>query len=260
VRIKNIIIALALPLFLQASAFAGNFNEYFFDLKMQGYSFDNDGLSEAIIKKNQEAIDLFRKAGIDFTQTDKEGYTALERAKMTKDVETLAFVKDVVSFSKRKKLFLTANTKPDTPKAAENTDDLFSLVKSNNIEELKKKAKNDKDLNTLSPEGLTPLHYAVFDDNYEVVKILLEAGANANIKTSDGLTALDIAVLNIQKETAKIILDFNGGMSSPLAEELEEFGCKSFYNNDYDVYNADYEDIFKAMTQIKETLDNEMKE
>lgn len=227
---------------------------------MQGYSVDNDGLSEAIIKKNQEAIDLFRKAGIDFTQTDKEGYTALERAKMTKDAETLAFVKDVISFSKRKKLFLAANTKPEAPENIANSDDLFSLVKTNNAEELKKKVTDNKDLNTLSAEGLNPLHYAVFNDNVQIVKILLEAGADVNKKTSDGLTSLDIAVLNMQKETAKIILDFHGGMSSYLAKELEEFGCNSSYNSDYDVYTADYENIFNAMTIVKEELDNEVKD
>lgn len=260
VRVKNFILPLIISLLFQTAAFAGNFNEYFFDLKMQGYSFDNDGLSEAIIKKNQEAIELFRKAGIDFTQTDKEGYTALERAKMTKDVETLAFVNDVLMHTKRKKLFLAANTKPEAQENITNPYDLFSLVKANNAEELKKTAAENKDLNNLSAEGLTPLHYAVFNDNTQIVKILLEAGADVNKKTSDGLTPLDIAVLNMQKETAKIILDFNGGMSYSLAEELEGFGCKSFYNNDYDVYNAGFEDIFNAMSIAKEELDNEVKD
>ena len=250
---------MAVSLLIQTSAFADNYNEYFFDLKMKGYSFDNDGLSEAIIKKNQEAIDLFRKAGMDFTQTDTEGYTALERAKMTKDTQTLAFVNEVINCSKRKKLFLSANTKPETLKNINDSDDLFSAVKKNDIEEVKKKLQSDRNLNSLSEEGLTPLHYAVFNDNPQIVKILLEAGAEVNKKTSDGLTPLDIAVLNFEKETAKILLNFYGGMSYSLAEELEELGCKSFHDNEYDVYIAGYDDIFNAMTLAKEKMDNENK-
>ena len=96
-------------------------------------------------------------------------------------------------------------------------------------------------------------------DNQEIIKILIEAGADVNKKTSDGLTPLDIAVLNLQKDTAKIILDSNGGMSSSLAEELEEFGCQSFYDNDYDVYDANFEDIFNAMNLVKEKLEEENK-
>jgi len=248
-----------MPVIIQIPSFGGSFNEYFYDLKLKGYSFDNDGLSEAIIKKNQEAIKLFKKAGIDFTLPDKEGFTALERAKMTKDTETLSFVNDVITNSKRKKLLISAVTKPDMTRPADNSEVLFSAVKSNNTEETQKAVLNNENLNTMSKEGLTPLHYAVFNDNPKIVKILLEAGAEVNKKTSDGLTALDIAVLNMQKETAKIILDFQGGISSQLAEELEEFGCKSFYNNDYNVYEAGYEDIFNAMTLAKEVLEKENK-
>ena len=257
---KKIILPLIIPLLFQTAAFAGSYNEYFFDLKMKGYSFDSDGLSEAIIKKNQEAIDLFRKAGMDFTRTDTEGFTALERAKMTKDTQTLAFVSEVITTSRRKKLFLAANTKPDTSVKDINSDDLFSAVKKNNAEEVKKKLETSKNLNTLSEEGLTPLHYAVFNDNPQIVKMLLEAGAEVNKKSSDGLTPLDIAVLNMQKETAKILLNFYGGMSYSLAEELEELGCKSFHDTEYDVYIAGYDDIFNAMTVAKEKMDNENKD
>lgn len=229
---------------------------------MRGYSINNDGLSEAIIKKNQEAIELFVKAGIDFNQTDKEGYTALERAKMTKDNATLAFVNNVVSNSNKKKLLIAVNIKNNQLKQEiiQNSENLFLLVKTNNVEGVKKIAENNKDLNNLSEEGLTPLHYAVFNDNLEIANILIQSGAEVNKKTTDGLTPLDIAVLNIQKEIAKIIIEAGGGMSDTLADELEEFGCKSFYDNDYDVYEASFDDIFNAMIIVKERLDKENKD
>ena len=244
--------------FTPTAAFAQNYNEYFFDLKMKGYSIDNDGLSEAIIKKNQEAIELFRKAGIDFTQTDKEGYTPLERAKMTKDTETLAFVSNVIKHSDRSKILLSVNLKKQNMKNT-TSGDLFSFTQANDVENVKKYAHKDKNLNEMSEEGLTPLHYAVFNDNKEIIQILIDAGADVNKKTSDGLTPLDIAVLNLQKDAAKIILNSKGGMSASLAEELEEFGCQSFYDKDHDVYDAPYEDIFNAMTLAKEKMEEENK-
>jgi ankyrin repeat protein len=44
------------------------------------------------------------------------------------------------------------------------------------------------DLNELDTLGHTPLHWAVFRGDIELVKILLEAGAEPNVFSSDGVT------------------------------------------------------------------------
>lgn len=246
------VILLSFPLV----SYSENIDEYLFDLKMKGYSYNNDGLSEAIIKKNHEDIELFLKAGIDFHSADKEGYTAVQRAEMTKDEETLAFVNDIVKLSDRQKSFLAVNTKNEQLKndIVENSDNLILFVKTNNIEGVKNSAENNKNLNEFSEEGLAPLHYAVFNNNYEIVKTLLYAGANVNLKSSDGLTPLDIAVLNNQKDIAKIIIECGGGMSSVIAEELNDMGCKIFYDEDNDIYRATYAEACCSMNLIKERL------
>ena len=223
---------------------------------MKGYSFNNDGLSEAIIKKNQEDIKLFLKAGIDFSLADNEGYTAVQRAEMTKDNETLAFVSDLVRFSDRKKTFLAVNSKNEQLKndIMTNSDNLILFVKTNNVEGVKKSVENKKNLNEISEEGLAPIHYAVFNENFEIVKILLYAGAEVNIKSSDGLTPLDIAVLNNQQDIAKILIECGGGISPIIAEELNDLGCKIFYDEEHNIYRASYAEACCSMNLIKERL------
>lgn len=64
-----------------------NFEEYKCDLMMKGYEFTNDGLSEAIIKNDTEAVELFVKADININLPDNEGYSALDRAIKENDKE-----------------------------------------------------------------------------------------------------------------------------------------------------------------------------
>lgn len=233
-------------------------DEYLLDLKMKGYSFSNDGLSEAIIKKNTEDIELFLKAGIDFNSVDKEGYTAIQRAEMTKDNDTLAFVSDLVRFSDRKKTFLALSTKNEQLKndIVKNSDSLILYAKTNNIAGVKKSAENNKNPDEMSDEGLAPIHYAVFNDNSEILKILIDNGANVNIQSSEGLTPLDIAVLNMQEDIVKILAEKGGAMSGAVAEELIDLGCKTSYDENINLYKADYEDIYRAMMLLRVRLEN----
>eukprot|EP00547_Thalassionema_nitzschioides_P000456 CAMPEP_0194204396 /NCGR_PEP_ID=MMETSP0156-20130528/3925_1 /TAXON_ID=33649 /ORGANISM="Thalassionema nitzschioides, Strain L26-B" /LENGTH=1546 /DNA_ID=CAMNT_0038930393 /DNA_START=214 /DNA_END=4855 /DNA_ORIENTATION=+ len=53
---------------------------------------------------------------------------------------------------------------------------------------------NDKLANEYSPLGLAPLHLAVSNGNYRIVKILLDHGAVANCQDMDGNTPLHIAI------------------------------------------------------------------
>ena len=75
------------------------------------------------------------------------------------------------------------------------------------------------DLNELDTLGHTPLHWAVFSGDIDLVKILLEAGANPNILSSDGVTpkwrAKDFGLIEID-------------------ELLNSFGGKLLTNEDFD--------------------------
>ena len=49
------------------------------------------------------------------------------------------------------------------------------------------------DVNRAMPEGNTALHFAVSDQNPELIRLLLAAGADKSAKTKQGYTPVDIA-------------------------------------------------------------------
>ncbi|MFT3823794.1 MAG: ankyrin repeat domain-containing protein [Chitinophagaceae bacterium] len=75
------------------------------------------------------------------------------------------------------------------------------------------------DLNELDNNGHTPLHWAVFRGDIELVQILLTAGADPNIFSSDGVTP---------KWRAK---DF---YLTEIDRLLEKYGGKVMTNEDFD--------------------------
>jgi ankyrin repeat protein len=54
--------------------------------------------------------------------------------------------------------------------------------------------------------GWTPLHYAAFGGNPELVRLLLERGADKNAVAPNGYTALMLAVIEGKSAAAKAIL------------------------------------------------------
>jgi ankyrin repeat protein len=61
------------------------------------------------------------------------------------------------------------------------------------------------DPNTQDEYGDTPLHWAAFGDNVEVVKLLLEYGADPTVKDKDGRTPLDLARVKGRREVVSVI-------------------------------------------------------
>lgn len=260
--------------------YAANVEEYKCDLMIKGYEFTNDGLSEAIIKNDKEAVELFVKAEINVNMADTEGYSALDRAIKTqnKEAETLiaqaggetkllsdnsanSEIKPTVEvltvISKKE----NQNEETNNSKKTEETplSKFCELVNANNLEEVDKIAPNFDEINLLSEEGLAPLHYAIFNNNIEMVKILLKHGADANILADDSMTPLDVTVLNNQQEIAELILEHGGELSENVANELEKFGCPIKYDEELNLYQAGFEDIFTAMNKIQQKIDSEKK-
>lgn len=334
-----------------------NFEEYKCDLMMKGYEFTNDGLSEAIIKNDTEAVELFVKADININLPDNEGYSALDRAikENDKELENLLtkaggetkLLKNVAtdvepveteqtsSETTAPENPLTENTTVETPateapvaqqtveaevvktetaaqdelienktdfpvikseifdenalSAEENSEisidknllamaqkapvknqklsaeqkkqqivEAFcDLINTDNTAEVAKVAKNFFGINIMTKEGLAPLHYAVFNDNAEIVKILLDNGADVNKKTSDGLTSLDIAVLNNQLAIIKMLLSQGGALSGQVATELKKLGCQSNLDSTTNLYDTTLDDLLPVLKKIQSTLDNQ---
>ncbi len=263
---------------------AANVEECKCDLLIKGYEFTNDGLSEAIIKNDKEAIELFVKAEININMPDTEGYSALDRAIKIQNKEAEILIAQAGGEAKKllpeeEKSEIGEDVKPTvdvlevTPqkepsekqtkatKQAEETplSKFCALVNSNNLEEVDKIAQTFEEINLLSEEGLAPLHYAIFNGNIEMVKLLLKHGADANVLADDSMTPLDITVLNNQQELAKIILENGGELSENVADELEKFGCPMKYDEELNLYQSVFEDIFAAMNKIQQKIDGEKK-
>ena len=49
------------------------------------------------------------------------------------------------------------------------------------------------DVSLAQQHGDTALHWAVFDQNPDLIRMLIAAGADGTVKTSQGYTAMDIA-------------------------------------------------------------------
>lgn len=262
---------------------AEDIEEYKCDLMIKGYEFSNDGLSEAIIKKDKEAVELFVKTDLNINMADTEGYSALDRAIKSNNQEAVALIAQAGGETKKlspaevpvsegkkaveeeKPTVEIPQVAPEKPKQEPIKTEKSSLTKfcevvnSNNLEEAEKIASSSDEINLLSDEGLAPLHYAIFNNNIEMVKLLLKHGADANVLADDGMTPLDITVLNNQKEIAQILLQDGGELSENVAGELEKFGCPMKYDEELNLYQATFENIFNSMNKIQQKIESEKK-
>jgi len=75
--------------------------------------------------------------------------------------------------------------------------DLLSATIKNKLEKVKQYLEKCADINVIDANNNnTPLHYAVKNNNEEIVKLLLQRGAKVNIRNDKGETPLDLAGVN----------------------------------------------------------------
>lgn len=280
--VKKYILSLIAVFAIGMPALANDVEEYKCDLMIKGYEFTNDGLSEAIIKRDKDAIELFVKTDLNINMPDTEGYSALDRAIKSNNPEAVALIAKAGGETKKlppAEVPVTAEEKSveekptvDVPHVTPQTENpekvevekislnqFCKYVNANNLEEVAKIAQTSDEINLLSDEGLAPLHYAVFNNNIEMVKLLLKHGADANVLADDGMTPLDITVLNNQKEIAKVLIEQGGELSDNVAGELEKFGCPIKFDEELNLYQAGFDNIFAAMNKIQQKIENEKK-
>ena len=102
---------------------------------------------------------------------------------------------------------------------------MFKTIKRNNIEKIKELI-NGADVNIQNEDGDTLLHYAINDENYEIVKLLLEHSANVNAKDYYGDTPLH----NTNNyEIAKLLIEYGANVNAK-----NEFGSTPLHDvSDY---------------------------
>mmetsp|Transcript_6669 Transcript_6669/g.10718 ORF Transcript_6669/g.10718 Transcript_6669/m.10718 type:complete len:265 (+) Transcript_6669:98-892(+) len=79
--------------------------------------------------------------------------------------------------------------------------------------------KYDADINKRSSDQKTPLMWASFRDNTQMLEFLLENGADPTLTDKDGWNALDIAIIRINFQAAKLLCKH--GIQRKTIEEYE---------------------------------------
>jgi len=105
----------------------------------------------------------------------------------------------------------TKLTPPDNP---EKEREMIDAVKSGNIDKVKKMLSQDPNLAISRDDGSkghlhkgkTPLHWAAFRGNEEMILLLISAGADVNAKDKLGITPLNYAISAVKNKAVVILV------------------------------------------------------
>lgn len=95
-------------------------------------------------------------------------------------------------------------------KAMENGDNQLADLAQQGMLEMVKEMLTSQKINVNAKDkkrGNTPLHWAAYNNNLEMVKYLVEQGAEVNAKNNCGVTPLHFAALNNNLEMVKYLVD-----------------------------------------------------
>ena len=140
---------------------------------------ENPNLTDEFIRKIMKfLIDI----NINFNLKSRDGLTPLKICIYHKNIEMCKILISIKAGVNEKNL-------------------IYDIIKSKDINIFKLFFDNDDvlsilDLNYQDREGITPIMFSIFLNQYEMTKILLEKGANHNLKNINGETPLMIACNN----------------------------------------------------------------
>lgn len=171
---------------------------------------DSDGktpLHLAVALQNHDAIaELINSDKVDPNLQDNSGNTALHLAALQGDLKAV----ELLLSNKKKKLELLPNKGGFTAVDYAKTNDVLNRLRkySEYISTIKALNNQPEDkLNEPDTTDLTPLHWAVADEDVQGVKELLAHGIKIT-KTSKGHTPLDYAIAIQNDEIAGLISDY----------------------------------------------------
>ena len=149
----------------------------------------NDKLN---VKETKDMEKIFQKYDVFNGQTEKNQFTLLHYAALDNDVKVVEYL---------------LNKEADPNIATEDKKLPIHLTTDFNVIKLLLEKDPSKKLTMINAQtyiGLTPLHRAVMDQDYETVKYLLDNEADPNLETVFGDSAWDFA----DNEEAEIFIDY----------------------------------------------------
>jgi ankyrin repeat protein len=93
----------------------------------------------------------------------------------------------------------------DIPQDVINNEEIFKAVKENDIEKVRTLLMNNNAFANASIKQYSILHYAVGNENIEIIQLLLQYGANVNAQDRRGVTPL---MKNKNKKVADLLLSY----------------------------------------------------
>lgn len=108
---------------------------------------------------------------------------------------------------------------------------LHTAARKKDVQSVVMMLRNNVNPNTQDNAGWTPLHEAVFDDNYEITLELLSAGAIVNVPGYDFTTPLHAATHHNNLQMVQLLLKFG---ADPTARDISG-RCPEFYAKDPEI-------------------------
>jgi ankyrin repeat protein len=179
-------------------------------------------------KSIEDAIIMFRTAGVDLNACNKDGVTALYNASRlgrTAIAECLirhGATLDILSAVELGDSWIISSIL-STDSGAINVVDNRGMTPLHLVVEKKSDSqkeivaqllKNGADVNKKDKTGRTPLFYAVEKQCYEVIGMLLESGANVMITDDSGDTPLHAAVRAGDSKAAQLLIDHGADVNA----------------------------------------------
>lgn len=110
-----------------------------------------------------------------------------------------------------------AQPKPQEKQEPVKQSSLFEAINNNDLNALKTLlSKKNVELNVLNDDGYTPLHKAIINKNYLVVKLLLEKGADITVKTKWKESPLFLALKYDNFTALQALLEKGADINAPL--------------------------------------------
>jgi ankyrin repeat protein len=99
-------------------------------------------------------------------------------------------------------ILMTGMLGAQTPEAA-----MMDATRQGDLEALGSLLANRTDPDATEPDGSRALHWAVYRDNVDAVRLLIEAGATPTVKNREGASPMYLAATNGNAEIIEILLD-----------------------------------------------------